>query len=103
MKVITLILLLLFPVYSQAWWYVSNPQGTLAFDSVETFDKVTKSRLAEDQQGIINLLDSGKLKILSPGTPVDVKCKTGLVCGVIIPGSSKPYAVLESDLQKVNE
>lgn len=101
-KLLLSLLLVTFSSTAHAMWYVSNPDGTLAFDSVETYDKVIKSHSTGDKETVTNLLKSEKLKILSPGTPVDIKAQVGTVYAVTLMNSSKLYVVVSTDISKTD-
>jgi hypothetical protein len=88
-----LVLLFLLPTICFAEHYISCPEGTLAFSSVSSYDKVLIVCRTNDISEMSKLLGSGDIRILDPGTLVKVQSVTELVAAVTIEGSTRLYAV----------
>ena len=68
-----IILLLLLPISSYSQNYISCPDGTLAFSSMEAFDKALIVFRNNDISGMNKLLLSGDIKMLFPGNVVKIQ------------------------------
>lgn len=74
-------------------FFVSCPDGVLAYSTVGSYDKVVHSLRTNDVLTMTELLSSGQITILDYGTIVKLVCSNSLIAVVTLPGSSKLFAV----------
>ena len=104
MKIISIIFFLSFILVSNlsiASEFVICKYGAAAFSSVSSYDKFCKYTMNNDDNGIIELINTGKIKFVEQDTVFNIISSTNLVSAGYLIGSDKLWAIPKIFLNEI--